>query len=315
MMTHEQKTRLGIFLVVATVLFVTAVGFFLIPTLREAGDVYFINFRDTSVYGLDVASIVRYQGVQIGKVIRMEVNPKSLDSVIVFIKVQKGFPVKSDMTAFLMYAGITGLKFIDLRGGTPTASRLPPRGEIQTGKGLDAIAGSIVNNVGSAVGRLNDLLSDENRTQITHLLENLEKGTAALSSVLDSRKTQIGHTIDNIDKAAGEFVKATENLKTITANIDELSRKLTVSADAATKNIAQRFSDEEMGRVIKDFDTFVESSSAAVKRIEGILQADQADMSRALEGLTEAMDNLSRFARQLQEDPTALIRARKEKKK
>ena len=37
MMTHEQKTRLGIFLVVATIFFLVILGFFLVPKLREAG--------------------------------------------------------------------------------------------------------------------------------------------------------------------------------------------------------------------------------------------------------------------------------------
>ena len=54
MMTHEQKTRLGIFLVIATVLFVVGLAFFLVPKLRESGDVYAINFRKTSILTLRV---------------------------------------------------------------------------------------------------------------------------------------------------------------------------------------------------------------------------------------------------------------------
>ena len=67
MMTHEQKTRLGIFLAIATVLFIVGLAFFLVPKLRESGDVYTINFRRTSVNGVLPDSSVRYQGVEIGK--------------------------------------------------------------------------------------------------------------------------------------------------------------------------------------------------------------------------------------------------------
>ena len=35
MMTHEQKTRLGIFLSLATVIFVAVAGFFILPKLRD----------------------------------------------------------------------------------------------------------------------------------------------------------------------------------------------------------------------------------------------------------------------------------------
>ena len=128
MMTHEQKTRLGIFLAIATVIFLVVLGFFLVPKLREAGETYYINFRNTSVNGLLLGSAVRYQGVDIGKVTRIEVNHADLDSVFVYIKVQKGFPIKRDTTAVLALAGITGVRFIDLRGGTRDSVRLAAGG-------------------------------------------------------------------------------------------------------------------------------------------------------------------------------------------
>jgi phospholipid/cholesterol/gamma-HCH transport system substrate-binding protein len=315
MMTHEQKTRLGIFLVIATVIFLTALGFFLVPKIREAGDVYRINFRNTSVYGLDVDSVVTYQGMDIGKVVRMEVNPKSLDSVLVFIKIQKGFPIKTDTTAVLMYAGITGLKFVDLRGGSPDAVRLPPGSEIQTGRGLEEIAGNIVNNLGTAVNRFNSLLSDQNRDQISRFLENIDKSSRVLASVLEAKQTSLEKTLDNVEKASAEFVTATENLRTISASIDAMSKKLETSTVRAIDNIGQRFSEEELGRVIKNLDAFIHTASDTLSRIEGILDADQRELSRALEGLSRAMDSLSTFARELSEDPTSLIRTRKEKKK
>ena len=43
MMTHEQKTRLGIFLSLATVIFIIVAGFFILPKLSDPGDVYVIT--------------------------------------------------------------------------------------------------------------------------------------------------------------------------------------------------------------------------------------------------------------------------------
>jgi hypothetical protein len=59
MMTHEQKNRLGIFLSLATVIFIAVAGFFIVPKLRDPGDDYVVNFKGTSVQGLIVGSLVK----------------------------------------------------------------------------------------------------------------------------------------------------------------------------------------------------------------------------------------------------------------
>ena len=56
MMTHEQKTRLAVFLSLATVIFITVAGFFIAPKLRDTGEIYVVDFRNTSVQGLIMPS-------------------------------------------------------------------------------------------------------------------------------------------------------------------------------------------------------------------------------------------------------------------
>jgi phospholipid/cholesterol/gamma-HCH transport system substrate-binding protein len=315
MMTHEQKTRLGIFLAIATILLVVGLGFFLVPKLRESGDVYTINFRRTSVNGLLPDSSVRYQGVEIGKVTKIEVKRPDLDSVLVYIKVQKGFPIKKDTTAVLMLAGITGIRFIDLQGGTRDSVRLPPGGEILTSRGLEEKAGDIVTNIDTAVNSFNDLLSAENRERLNRFLEKAEKSSEMIAAVLEAKRTKLENSFDNVDKATTEFATVSENLRKISANVSDMSEKIVSRSGAAVDNIAKRFSDEEMGQVIKDFRSFIDSTSTSLKRIETSLLAQQDDLKQAITSLAAAMDNLSRFTREISEDPSALIRPRKDKKK
>jgi phospholipid/cholesterol/gamma-HCH transport system substrate-binding protein len=315
MMTHEQKTRLGIFLAIATVAFLVGLGFFLVPKLRETGDYYFINFRKTSVNGLLPDSAVRYQGVDIGKVTLIEVNPKDRDSVFVHIKVQKGFPITKDTTAVLMLAGITGLRFIDLKGGTQDSVRLPPRGEIQMGRGLEEQAGDIVGNIDTAVKSFNNLLSRENLDRINGFLEKAEKSSAVIAQVLEAKRGKLETAFDNVEKATNEFASVTENLRKISTNVGDMSEKIVARSSAAIDNVAKRFSDEEMGQVLRDLQTFIDTTSVSLKRIEDSLIAQQGDLKQAVASLALAMDNLLRFTREISEDPTALIKARKEKKK
>jgi phospholipid/cholesterol/gamma-HCH transport system substrate-binding protein len=315
MMTHEQKTRLGIFLAIAAILFLVGLGFFLVPKLRETGDVYYINFKKTSVNGLLPDSSVRYQGVEIGKVTKIEVNRQDMDSVFVHIKVQKGFPIKKDTTAVLMLAGITGIRFIDLKGGTQDSVRLPPHGEILTGRGLEEKAGDIVTNIDTAVNSFNNLLSPDNLERINRFLEKAEKSSEMISQVLEAKRGKLENAFDNVEKATNEFASVTENLHKISTSVSDISQKIVAHSEAAVDNIAKRFSDEEMGQVIKDFRTFIDATSTSLKKIEDSLLAQQGDLKQAVASLALAMDNLARFTRELSEDPTALIRLRKEKKK
>jgi phospholipid/cholesterol/gamma-HCH transport system substrate-binding protein len=315
MMTHEQKTRLGVFLTVATVIFLGAMGFFLVPKLKEAGDVYYVNFRNTSVNGLYLGSAVRYQGVDVGKVIQIEVNRADLSSVLVSIKIQKGFPIKRDTTAVLALAGITGIRFIDLQGSTRDSIRLPPHGEIPMSRGLEEKAGDIVTNIDTAVNSFNSLLSRENLDRINRFLDKAEKSSAMISQVLEAKRGKLESSFDDVAKASKEFASVSENLNKISANVSDMSQKIVARSESAVDNIAKRFSDEEMGQLIKDLRRFLDTTSASFTKIEGSLLAQQDDLKQAIRNLGEAMDNLSRLTRELSEDPTALIRLRKEKKK
>jgi virulence factor Mce-like protein len=315
MMTHEQKTRLGIFLAVASGVLIIALGFFIVPKLREKGDIYYVDFRDTSVSGLDVGSAVRYQGVDIGKVMRIDVDRTDLSSVRVQIRVQSGFPIKRDTTAVLALAGVTGSRFIDLKGGSKDSVRLAPRGEIPMGRGLEEKAGDIVTNIDTAVNSFNSLLSQENLNRVSLFLEKAAKSSEMISRVLEAKRGKLESSFDNVAKASNEFASVTENLNKISANVSDMSKKIVASSEAAVDNISKRFSDQEMGRLIQDLRTFLDSTSTSIQRIETSFVAQEDELRRAIRDLADAMDNLSRLTRELSEDPTALVRARKDKKK
>jgi phospholipid/cholesterol/gamma-HCH transport system substrate-binding protein len=238
-----------------------------------------------------------------------------LDSFFVYIKVQRGFPIKRDTTAVLALAGITGVRFIDLRGGTRDSVRLAAGGEIQMDRGLMDQVGDIVTNVATAANSFNSLLSRDNLDRINSFLQKAEKSSAMISEVLAAKRGKLESSLDNVAKASNEFASVTENLNKISANVSDMTRKVATSSETAVDNIAKRTSAEEMGRLIQDLRTFLDTTSTSFKRIEGSLLAQQDDLKQAIRNLGDAMDNLSRLTRELSEDPTALIRLRKDKKK
>ncbi len=314
-MTHEQKIRLGIFLAVMTVVFVVVTWYFVVPKLREPGDLYYVDFRDTSVHGLFVGSPVKYRGVEVGKVVRIEVNPEDLDSVKVHARIRKVLIIKRDMTATLVYMGLTGQKYIEISGGTRQSETLEPHGFILTSRGLGEKAEDIVSSIEEAVKSINALLSPENLERFTRILENTERGSDAIAEVLDSRKSALENAISSFEKASVEFARASENLGPISEDFDRLVKSLEASSQTTLDVISRRFSDEELGQAIKDVRAFLDTASVSLKKVESVLLAQQAELAKSFSGLGEAVENLSRFSREIAEDPTALIRTRKDKKK
>jgi phospholipid/cholesterol/gamma-HCH transport system substrate-binding protein len=314
MMTREQKTRLGVFLSLATVVFIAVAGFFIVPKLRDPGDIYTINFRGTSVQGLILGSPVKYQGVEIGRVIRIRVNPTDLDSVLVDVKIREGLVMKTDMSAVLTYIGLTGQKFIEISGGSLASENLKAHGEIPMGRGLGEKAEDIVSDIEKTVNRITELLSPENIKRFSGFLENAEKSSATLSDVLESRRTSLENMLANFEKASLEFAKATEKFVPMTEDMNRLIRTLETSSQETLGNISKRFSSEELGQAITDVRNFLDTASVSLKKIESVLLGQQAELTRTFSGLGVAVENLARFSREIAEDPSSILRSRKDKK-
>jgi phospholipid/cholesterol/gamma-HCH transport system substrate-binding protein len=314
MMTHEQKNRLGIFLSLATVIFVAVAAFFLLPKLRDPGTVYLINFRDTSVHGLISGSLVKYRGVEVGRVTGITVNPADLDSIQVEVKIRPELTMKTDMRATLVYVGLTGQKFVELSGGTMASPNLKAHGEILAGRGLGDKADDIVNNLETTASRIAEILSPENIARINAFLENVEKGSGAVAGVLQSRQGSLENTLISVEKATADFARATEQMVPMTQNLDRLIKTIEASSQKTLGNISDRFSAEEMGLAIKDVRDFLATASLSLKRVESILLEQQSQLEKTFANLGVAVDNLARFSREIADEPSVILRTRKDKK-
>jgi ABC-type transporter Mla subunit MlaD len=319
MITKEQKVRLSIFLVVAVFLFIIILAAFIYPKLKEKGDTYFINFKGTSVNGLNNGSDVKYQGVKIGMVKDIDVNPDNLDSILVYVRIKSKFPVKDDMRAALVYAGITGLRFIEISGGHIHAKLVPPGGEILTQKGLGEKAEDIVLNVDNVVKAVNDMLDKKNRDKFALMLGNLEKSTGVISNILEKRERSFINSIEKFDATMTEVIELTENLKSFSEYLNGLSERVPIEkvlkeSETLIKQLSRRFSQQELGKTIESLDTFLNTTTSSIRKIENRFIDLESELNRTLVSLRESMENIARFTRDLREDPTLLIRKKAQKR-
>lgn len=106
--------------------FAIAVAFFavwLASTQRNDDVLYRIHFSE-SVSGLAVGDAVKYQGVDVGTVKSIRIDPDDSRWVLVEVGLRKETPVNLDTRASLALKGLTGTVFIELRSSDPTTPSL-----------------------------------------------------------------------------------------------------------------------------------------------------------------------------------------------
>lgn len=233
----------------------------------------YVIYLEESVSGLSVDSPVRYNGVKVGGITEIRIDPDNPRLVRVIISVSDDAPVKTDTVAILKTQGLTGIAHINLTGGSPDAPPLePPPGRpypvIESRPSVFARvedqAGLLLENLTETSRLLNQLLSPENQQYATRILAHLE----ALSANLASQSQAV---------AAGvrDFNAALENVRASSEQLPELTRQIRQSA--------------------KSIDTMAETLAEASRTI-----------SRQLD---ETAPEIGRFTRQTLPDATALVHA------
>ena len=160
-------------------------GFGFVYWLENVGglserSIYRIRF-DSSVSGLLLGSAVQFNGIRVGEVTDLSLNPEDPRQVIVTVSILKDTPVRTDTAVGLIFGGLTGVPEIALSGGTPAApqpqaSRAePPLLVAETGASMDWTAAAR-----EAFVRIDTLLSD-NSEALTETIANLDTFSEALA--------------------------------------------------------------------------------------------------------------------------------------
>src|SRR6202162_6185246 len=85
--------------------------------------VYRVRFHNT-VSGLLTGAAVLFNGIRVGEVTDLKLDPDDPKQVTATIAVVSSTPVRADTQAGLEFQGLTGVPGISLHGGAPGAPRL-----------------------------------------------------------------------------------------------------------------------------------------------------------------------------------------------
>jgi phospholipid/cholesterol/gamma-HCH transport system substrate-binding protein len=134
--------------------------------------------------------------------------------------------------ATLEFQGLTGIAYVQLRGGTQASARLDPDAAAPPRIGshrstLERVFEStpeLVAQASAVVGRLNLLLTDENLKAVAGTLHNVETLTAGLadrSGSFDALATGAADMTEGIQKTSVEVRQLVADLRQLTGRVDQ----------------------------------------------------------------------------------------------
>lgn len=181
-----------------------------------------------SVSGLRDGGQVLYRGIPVGRVANIRIDPEDVETVLVTVEIDRGTPIKADTVATLEFQGITGIAYVQLRGGTQASAQLdpdasePPRIRSRR-SALERVFEStpeLLVRALSAVDRVNLLLADDNLESVSGTLRNLETLSGALAGNADGIDAALAGAAE-IQETAVEVKRLAIDLRQLTAKLDQ----------------------------------------------------------------------------------------------
>jgi phospholipid/cholesterol/gamma-HCH transport system substrate-binding protein len=174
---------------------------------------------DGSVSGLRTGGTVLFNGIRVGEVTDLKLNPDKPEQVIATISVDKSVAVRPDTQISMEFQGLTGIASLSLKGGNPATPALV--GDKANPPVLTAPPGAtqdVTQAARDVMRRLDEFIS-ENQKTFHSAMENIEKFTAALAKNSES----IDATLASVEKFAGALGRNSERIDKIAAGLQNLT--------------------------------------------------------------------------------------------
>jgi phospholipid/cholesterol/gamma-HCH transport system substrate-binding protein len=285
-------TLVGIFVLLFTLL-AFAFAFWLAKYgFEESYDYYDLYFSEP-VDGLTMDSTVKLKGVDVGKVSRIEIDPKNIERVRVRIRLKEGTPIVRGMYALLKLQGITGLSYVQIEGGKKNAPRLSaPDGQIPVIPTRESLihrlsesAPELLDKLQNTAEGLNRLFNQHNQQRFTQILDNTAEATGkaiAVENRLVALSDEFNRTLAHFDRRSADLVDSVDRVA------DTLHEKLPVlmdHIDEAGRNIAG---------LAKGIDRRLKRGEYDLRKMIRPIQIDVKELSYSYQELAEDLKSLTR---------------------
>lgn len=279
---------------IATVALLAALAVFAIWLARlqfnNDYDQYDIVFYGP-VRGLSEGGEVHFNGIRVGEVTDLNLDPRKGDQVIARIRVDATTPVRVTSRAQLEPQGITGLNYIQITAGNPNSAILKdqypdnvvPVLQSQPSPIAELLSGSgtVLAQTVDALNRINRVLSDDNIRSFSTSVRNVE----SLTTELEARKgmfQQLEQAVTRANAAIEEYRLLGADARRI-VDTDGRQAVANINRAAADAQQAAASVNRTVGTLEKPLGDFATTGLPQLQQsIQGL-----EDATRALEGLVE----------------------------
>lgn len=300
------------------------IGIFTVAVIAAAfGFVFWFSGRDTgqakqayrvvfngSVAGLSKGASVLFNGIRVGDVTTVYFDAKKPEQAFATIQVERNTPVKTDTSASLDVAILSGTALVALNGGGETSPAL----EAKAGEDMPTIEAqrggisSLLETARGTTERANDLLDGlngivaGNRESINRTLQNVEAFSSALGKSapgIDKLLTSLSSVADRIGPVATKLESLTEDTDALIRAID---RQRVATIIASVDNTLQTVNDNraKIGSILADTSTLMRQLNDVAPTLNSLL-SDAGRVVAAVDAvkLSNIVDGTSRFATSL----------------
>ena len=281
-------------------------------TLQKKYDLY-LAVLEESVAGLNLNAPVKYNGVDVGKVQSIQLDPINPQRVQLIFAIERGTPIKVDTVAVLKTQGLTGIAYVELDGGAQNAAPLiATKGQkypvIQTKPSLSTrlenILTTVLAKLDATSSNIDSLLSGENQQAFKTALADI----AVVAKTIAARKSEIDAGIVNVARTADNTARATQKLNPLIDKMQPVVDQLSVTIAQINKSaLAIEKAGTEAAVASNSAGKTVESVGANINRYAA---ETLPEVQRLLIELNELSTSLKQLVEQTERDPASLLRGR-----
>ena len=308
MEAKREQVFVGIFVLVAAALLVFTV-FALSGVFASSTRSFHAKFRNAA--GLEPGATVRFEGgPKVGRVEKITIDPSGTSKMDMEFSVKSDVPVKTDSRVSILSFSPLGDNHLEIRAGSLNAPLAADGAVLPSDPyiGFNDLTAEINNLTPQAqqlltnlndrvtqlkvtIDRVNDLLNDRNR-------QNVSASLADLHGMLAENRPQIKSTLNNINAAT----------KKLSPLLDQL-QKTVDQADGTLKKADGLIADNKddiRASVIK-LRQSLDNVSSLTAQIQTLLDDNNLNIDELLNNLRIVSENLRQFTDTIKTRPASLI--------
>jgi phospholipid/cholesterol/gamma-HCH transport system substrate-binding protein len=188
-----------------------------------------------AVSGLSDESVVKYNGVKVGYVKKIELNHFDPQSVKILLNIEESTPITTSTSATLITQGITGTTYLGLSASTSTFIPLQktPGEPYPVIPYKKSFFNQLEKNITDISIRLKHILNKQNSEALKKSLANLEKITDAIA---DNSKS-LRQTVHDLPELISELKESAHRIGKMSTDVSAAGKQVSSTMQAGRNSI------------------------------------------------------------------------------